>query len=152
VAESDLDAETLRRMYLDEEMTITAIARALRVRKQTVCAALSHWDIPRRRSGPRRHLPDLPFTQGELRRLVARKGVRTIAHNLGVVPDVIYIYLHREPQTRGVKRIADDEAIWAAYQARMSITEISIQFQCARNTIKRSLRRSFLRTATARNQ
>lgn len=152
MAESDLDAETLRRMYVDAEMTIGEIARALRVRKQTVCAALSHLDIPRRRSGPRRHLPDLPFTQGELRRLVARKGVRAVARDLGVESDVVYASLHREPQTRGTKRAVDDEAVWAAYQARMSIAEISVQFQCARNTIKRSLRRSFLRTATAGNQ
>jgi hypothetical protein len=152
MAEPALDAETLRRMYLDEAMTIAAIARALRVRKQTVCAALSRWEIPRRRRGPRRHVPELPFTPGELRRLVARKGVRAVARDLGVEPDVVYVCVHREPQTRGTKRTVDDQAVWAAYQARLPIAEIRALFRCSRHTLTRSLRRSFLRRATLGNQ
>src|SRR5688572_24556150 len=118
---TDLDAATLRRMYVDEGMTIAAIARALRVRKQTVCAALAQWDIPRRRRGPRQHIPELPFTSGELRRLVDRKGIRAVARRLKVAPDVVYAYLHREPLPRRSKRPVDDDAVWAAYQAGMPI-------------------------------
>jgi hypothetical protein len=143
---AELDAATLRRMYVDERMTVTEIARTLRVRKQTVCDALAQWDIPRRRRGLRRRMPELPFTAGELRRLVDRKGVRAVARRLSVAPDVVYAYLQREPLPRGTKRTLDDTSVWSAYQAGMPIAQLAAEFHTSRHTIKRSLRRSFLRT------
>ena len=142
---AELDVTTLRRMYVDEGMTVAMIARTLRVRKQTVCDALARLDIPRRRRGPRRHLPALPFTPGELRRLVWRKDVRAVARDLGVTPDVVYAHMGSAPAPRGSKRALEDEATWAAYQAGTPIAALMAQHQCARHTITRSLRRSFLR-------
>jgi hypothetical protein len=147
---AELDGATLRRMYVDEGMTVTMIAQALRVRKQTVCAALARWNIPRRRRGPRRRLPVLPFTPGELRRLVRRKGVRAVARDLNVAPDVVYAHMGSSPAPRSQKRALDDDAVWAAYQAGTPIAEIMVQHQCARHTITRSLRRSFLRPTQQR--
>jgi hypothetical protein len=132
-------------MYVDEGMTVTAIARALRVRTQTVCDALARWDIPRRRRGPRRHVSELPFTPGQLRRLVGRKGVRAVARDFGLAPDVLYAQMEIEPAPRGNKRALDDDAVWTAYQAGAPITEIMADHQCTRDTITRSLRRSFVR-------
>ena len=152
MAEPDLVVATLRRMYVDEGMTIAVIARMLRVRKQTVCAALAEWGIPRRRRGPRRHMPELPYTPGELRQLVRRKGVRAVAQSLGVAADVVYAALHRDPLPRGTKRTVDDSAVWAAYQAGLPIADMCAQFQCSHDTIRRSVRRAFLRAAALGNQ
>ena len=55
MTEPNSDGETLRRMYVDEGMTIAAIARTLRMRKHAVCEALAHWDIPRLHHRPRPH-------------------------------------------------------------------------------------------------
>jgi hypothetical protein len=152
MAERDLEAETLRRMYLDEGMTIAAIARTLRVRKQIVCAALAQWNIPRRRRGPRRHFPQLPYPPGALRQLIRRKGMCAVAQSLGVATDVLYAAIERDPLPRGTKRRVDDAAVWAAYQAGVPIADMRVQFRCSDDTIRRSLRRSFLRAAAPGNQ
>lgn len=150
MAEYNLDAETLRRMYVDDELTVAAIARALRVRKQIVCEALEQWEIPRRRHGPRRRLPSLPFTPGELRQLVQRKGVTAVAQALGVGPDVVLLHLGRETRPRGTKRGVDDAAVWSAYSAGTSKAELMERFQCSHDALRRSLRRSFLREASGK--
>jgi hypothetical protein len=149
---ADLDAATLRQMYLDEGLTMAMIARALQVRKQVVCDALEQWNIPRRRRGPRRQLPALPFTPGELRWLVRRKGVRAVARDLGVASDVLYAHMGSAPAPRGQKRVLNDDAVWAAYQSGIPVADLRAKFQCSREALLRSLRRSFLRVTTPRNQ
>jgi transposase-like protein len=140
-----IDAETLRQWYVDDGMTVEEIARRLHIRKQAVCDLLAQWEIPRRRRGPRRVLPALSIPPGHLRTLVQIRGVRAVARDLHTTPDVLYVHMRRTPQPRGYIPKIDDAAVWAAYQGGATIAELMERFGCARHTIARSLRRSFLR-------
>jgi hypothetical protein len=51
------------------------------------------------------------------------------------------------PQMRSQGRALDDDLVWAAYLAGTPIADLMAQFACSRHTLKRSLRRAFLRTA-----
>ena len=52
-----IDEATLRQLYLDEQLRIEQIARALKVRKQTVCALLKQYDISLRPRPLRSQIP-----------------------------------------------------------------------------------------------
>ena len=64
-----LDKTTLLHLYIEEQLTIRAIADKLSVRPRVVYDALMHWRIPRRpaTARPHRPAPNLPFDEATLR-------------------------------------------------------------------------------------
>ena len=89
---SVFDEPTLRRMYVDEGLTIRQIARALHTSTKTVLAALDQYGIERRSRGPRRRLE-----QATLRRMYVdeRQTIREISMVLGVAPGTVCEALER---------------------------------------------------------
>ena len=135
-----LDEPTLRQLYVDEGYSIGALARLLRVRKQTICDALVRWGIPRRRRGARRdRRPVSADVQQAIKARVAAFGVRPTAQLLGQPPEVIHAILGTRPLPRGEKPRVDRAAARAAYEAGTPIAEIATRFGVTTRTIRRNL-------------
>jgi hypothetical protein len=135
-----LDESTLRQLYVDESYSIGAIARLLRVRKQTICDALVQWSIPRRRLGARRdRRPVSADVQQAIKARVAAFGIRPTAQLLGQPPEVIHAILGTRPLPRGEKPRVDRAAARAAYETGTPIAEIAARFGVSTRTIRRNL-------------
>jgi transposase len=70
------DETTLRRMYLEEQHSIRAIAEALGYSQRTIYDALMRWRIPRRSPGVQRSNipPTFSFEEAALRKLYLEEG------------------------------------------------------------------------------
>ena len=85
---------TLRRLYLDEERSIRDIAALYTVSTRMVYDALSHYRIPRRKTGPQRPAPSVitlgnrVLDKATLQRLYQEDGqtIAAIAASLGCAP------------------------------------------------------------------
>jgi hypothetical protein len=142
-----LTSETLRRMYVDEQQTVIQIARALRVRTQTVCDALKVAGIPRRPCG--RRLPALSSIDVQTQRLiqtaVRREGIDRTAQTLALPRDMLHAILGETPQMRSqLRAVSDDGAVWASRQQGATVADLAAQYQCSERAIYRSLRRATL--------
>ena len=64
-----LDKTTLSHLYIEEQLTIRAIADKLSVNPRKIHDALRHWRIPRRPNSARttRPAPNFPFDEATLR-------------------------------------------------------------------------------------
>jgi hypothetical protein len=64
-----LDKATLSHLYIEEQLTIRAIADKLSVNPRKIHDALRHWRIPRRPNSARtrRPAPNFPFDEATLR-------------------------------------------------------------------------------------
>jgi hypothetical protein len=64
-----LDKSTLSHLYLEEQLTIRAIADKLNVNPRKIHDAMRHWRIPRRPNSVRtnRPAPTFPFDEATLR-------------------------------------------------------------------------------------
>ena len=83
-----LDKATLSYLYLEEQLTIRAIADKLSVTPRTIHTAMIRWRIPRRRPSarPNRPAPDAPLDEATLRYLYLDLGqtLREVAAQLNV--------------------------------------------------------------------
>ena len=200
---SDLDEMTLRRLYLDEGLSIGRIAKLLHVRKQSICAALAqwdiprrsrgarpvavvrevrlteaylrrryvdegatirdiaaeamvssravrnaliHWNIPRRRRGPRRDRPPLPEPiRQAIRSRVAVLGITETARRIQQSAEVIHAIIGTEPLPRGQKPRVDDQAARDAYDTGTPIADIAARFSVSERAIRWRLQRTCVR-------
>jgi predicted DNA-binding protein YlxM (UPF0122 family) len=73
---SELDRMTLYQLYVEEQLTIRAIADKLSIRQKKVYDAMMRWRIPRRPSSIRlnRLEPKFPFDEATLRHLYHEVG------------------------------------------------------------------------------
>jgi hypothetical protein len=71
-----LDRITLYRLYVEEQLTIRAIANMLSIRQKKVYDAMIRWRIPRRPGSVRLHRskPEFPFDEATLRYHYHEKG------------------------------------------------------------------------------
>lgn len=142
------DAETLRRLYEDEGLTVRAIAARAGCRTSRLLAAMNQAGIARRRPGRRRSpMPAIePALLQELARLGGRARARAIARGFGINREKCDRLLGERLANRG--RIeqqvlyAHDAAIRAAYEAGTAVKELARQYGCSRRAISRSLDRT----------
>jgi len=89
-----LDKITLQRMYLEEELTIRAIADRFQVNPRVVYDALMRWRIPRRPSSarPNRPAPVIPFDEATLRYhyLDLEQTIKEIGVQLNVSDSLVF--------------------------------------------------------------
>lgn len=78
------DPEWLRRRYVDDGASTRVIANEIGCSMRGVLGALARYQIPVRRSGPRRALADL--TADEALKLAREHGMSGAARELGVAP------------------------------------------------------------------
>ena len=88
-----LDKTTLSRLYLEEQLTIRAIAKRYNRADRTVYDLMRRWGIPRRPRWLRvnNHASTLPFDESTLRQLYLDQGqtLREIADQLQVSRSLI---------------------------------------------------------------
>jgi transposase-like protein len=88
-----LDKTTLARLYLEEQLTIRAIAKRYNRADRTVYDLMRRWRIPRRPRGVRVNIPALvlPFDEATLRQLYLDQGqtLREVADQFQVSRSLI---------------------------------------------------------------
>jgi hypothetical protein len=89
-----LDKTTLAHLYLEEQLTIRAIAEKLNVNQRKVHDAMIRWRIPRRPHSARtnRPAPTFPFDEATLRYHYhdAGKTIKQVAIHFDVSPWVVF--------------------------------------------------------------
>jgi len=89
-----LDKNTLLQLYIEEQLTIRAIAEKLSVNPRKVHDAMRHWRIPRRPNSTRMHrpIPNFPFDEATLRNHYHGSGqtIKQIAEHFNVSTWVVF--------------------------------------------------------------
>jgi transposase len=136
------DTERLRRLYVDEQMTISQIAASLAVAPQTVHNRLVAAKIPRR---PSPSTPRNDITENTIRRLYIdqRCSAAEIASHLGCGTTTVYTRLDRMGVTRRPARPrqdnhpGDDELLQLYTTECLSLRQIANRYQVSAQAVHR---------------
>jgi len=102
-----LDPAELRRLYWDEGLTITQVARRLHTAEQRVLATMDAHDIPRRPRGKRP--ATVPLTEIVRSYTVDGRTIKETAHACGLTYSAVQQALaqHAIPPTLASRSVAD---------------------------------------------